>query len=76
MTEQQAYLWASNSDAADRFGRSVAISAGTVLAGAMAEDSNATGIDGDQGNNDASGAGAGYLLSRSGAVFRDRFEME
>jgi hypothetical protein len=73
---QQAYLKASNTDAGDRFGRSVAFSGATVTSGALAEDSNATGVDGDQGNNDASSAGAFYVFARTGAIFRDRFEVE
>ncbi|EHL21182.1 hypothetical protein KYG_19916, partial [Acidovorax sp. NO-1] len=34
--------------------------------GANGEDSNTTGINGDQSNNAASGAGAVYVFSRSG----------
>ena len=45
---QQAYLKASNTDAFDVFGRSVAVSGDTVVVGALNEESNATGINGDQ----------------------------
>ncbi|MEM1026284.1 MAG: integrin [Myxococcota bacterium] len=64
---QQAYLKASNPDAADRFGASVALSRdGDILAVVSAtEDSNATGVDGDQDNNLAEDSGAVYLFRRS-----------
>jgi len=63
---QQAYVKASNTDAGDRFGWSVALSGdGSTLAiGARWEDSNATGIDGDQADNSASFAGAVYVFVR------------
>ncbi len=60
---QQAYVKASNTDTDDRFGQAVALSAdgSTLAVGAYFEDSNTTGIGGDQFNNDASGSGAVYL---------------
>lgn len=60
---QQAYIKASNTEAGDEFGDMLAINAdGTTLAvSAVSEDSDATGIDGDQANNNASGSGAVYL---------------
>jgi hypothetical protein len=63
---QQAYLKASNTDAVDNFGYSVAVSGETVVVGAYGEDSNATGITGDQSNNSATNAGAAYVFVRSG----------
>jgi cysteine-rich repeat protein len=68
---QQAYLKASNTDAFDHFGDRVALSAdGSSLAvGAPGEASAATGIDGDQADNSASGAGAVYVFTRSGATW-------
>jgi hypothetical protein len=68
---QQAYIKASNTDAVDFFGRTLALAAeGTTLAvGAYGEDSNATGIGGDQSDNSASNAGAVYLFIRSGGVW-------
>jgi hypothetical protein len=59
---QQAYVKASNTGADDGFGYSVALSAdgNTLAVGATGEESNATGIGGDQTNNSAS-AGAVYL---------------
>ena len=66
---QQAYLKASNTGRGDIFGYSVAISGDTLVAGALNEDSNATGIDGNQRNNSASRAGAAYVFARSGTVW-------
>ncbi len=56
---QQAYLKASNTDPGDSFGVSVAISGDTVVVGADHEDSNATGINGDQTNNNATNGWSG-----------------
>ncbi|MEX2498054.1 MAG: Ig-like domain-containing protein [Wenzhouxiangellaceae bacterium] len=63
---QQAYLKASNTEEFDRFGESVAIAGGTVVVGANGEDSNATGVDGDQTDNSAGSAGAAYVFTRDG----------
>lgn len=66
---EQAYLKASNPDENDLFGSSVALSdSGDVLAvGAYLESSSATGINGDQTNNDLTYAGAAYVFTRSEA---------
>ena len=64
---QQAYIKASNTGAADEFGRSVSLSGdGSTLAVGASEDSNAIGINGDQTNNSAAGSGAAYVFTRSG----------
>ncbi len=63
--QQQAYLKASNTDAEDEFGSSVAISDDTIVVGAPFEDSNATGVDGDQSDNSAYDAGAAYVFVRN-----------
>ncbi len=60
---QQAYIKASNTEAEDAFGRSIALSGDTLAVGANHEDSAATGIDGDQGDNSAAESGAAYVLS-------------
>lgn len=60
---QQAYLKASNPGNGDGFGSSVAISGETIVVGAPAEDSNATGVDGPD-NNFAVGSGAAYVFTR------------
>ncbi len=60
---QQAYLKASNTNAGDLFGTSVAISGDTVVVGAYSEASNATGVNGNQGDNSALTAGAAYVFN-------------
>jgi len=68
---QQAYVKASGTGGVDYFGSSVKLSSDgdTLAVGALGEDSNATGIDGDQGDNSASGSGAVYVFIRSGATW-------
>ena len=66
---QQAYLKASNAEPGDSFGASVAVAGDTVAVGAYGEASNATGVNGDQGNNDAPNAGAAYVFARSGTTW-------
>ena len=67
---QQAYIKASNTDAgAENFGWSVALDGNTLAVGAAFEQSNSTGIGGDETNNDASGSGAVYLFTRSGSTW-------
>ena len=60
---QQAYLKASNTGAGDDFGSSVAVSGDTVVVGALGEDSNATGVNGNQADNSATSAGAAYTFA-------------
>lgn len=57
---QRAYLKPTNTGAGDNFGASLALSAEgyTLAIGADGEDSEATGIDGDQSNDSLLGAGA------------------
>jgi hypothetical protein len=73
---QQAYIKASNTGEAgtadafgegDQFGFSIALSAdgNTIAAGAITEDSGATGINGNQADNSASAAGAVYVFTRA-----------
>jgi hypothetical protein len=66
---QQAYLKASNTEAGDLFGYAVSLSADTLVVGAYAEDSNATGVNGDQAGNSASASGAAYVFTRSGTTW-------
>jgi hypothetical protein len=66
---QQAYLKASNTDASDLFGWSVAISSNTAVVGAFQEASNATGVNGNQSDNSAIRAGAAYVFVRNGATW-------
>lgn len=65
----EAYLKATNSDPGDQFGTSVSISGNTLVCGAPFEQSIATGVGGDQSNNDAAGPGAAYVFTRSGTTW-------
>src|SRR6266571_2654964 len=60
---QQSYLKASNTEGGDQFGFAVAISGDTVVIGAPNEASNATGVNGNQSDNSAPGAGAVYVFT-------------
>jgi hypothetical protein len=66
---QQAYLKASNAEAGDEFGLSVAISGDTLAVGAWAEDSSAAGGESD---NSATDAGAAYVFTRSGTTWNQQ----
>ena len=61
---QQAYVKASNTERGDEFGLAVALAAdgNTLAVEAFREASNATGINGDQGDNSAPISGAVYLF--------------
>jgi cysteine-rich repeat protein len=68
---QRAYIKASNTNGGDIFGSSVALSAdgSTLAVGAFLEASAATGVGGDQSDDSATGAGAVYVFTRSGATW-------
>ncbi len=77
---QQAYIKASNTGTAavgngfaegDQFGYSIALSSdgNTLAVGAIGEDSNATGINGNQADNSANQSGAEYVFTRSGTAW-------
>lgn len=66
---QQAYIKASNPDANDEFGTSIALSGDTLAVGAPFEDSAATGIGGNAADNSASSSGAAYIFARSGTTW-------
>lgn len=59
---QAAYIKASNTGTADSFGNAVAVDQGTVVVTALAESSDATGVGGDEANNNATNSGAGYVF--------------
>jgi len=68
---QLAYLKASNAEAEDWFGHSVAIShdGGAVLVGAPLEDGASSGVGGDLSSNTLTKAGAAYLFRRNGQSY-------
>src|SRR5688572_29931684 len=63
---QQAYLKASNTDERDFFGQAVAVAGNAIVVGAPSEQSNATGVNGNQADNSSIGAGAAYAFVREG----------
>ncbi len=68
---QEAYIKASNTGAHEWFGRALSLSAdGAHLAvGALSEKSKSKGINSDQTDDSAYGAGAVYMFSRSGTTW-------
>jgi hypothetical protein len=62
---QEAYLKASNTQTNDAFGTTVALSGNVLVVGAPYENSNATGVNGNQDDNSASDAGAAYVFVRT-----------
>jgi hypothetical protein len=66
---QQAYVKASNTGSGDNFGFAVAISGNTLVVGSPDEDSNATGVNGDEANNGATNSGAAYVFVRTGTTW-------
>jgi hypothetical protein len=66
---QQAYLKASNAEAGDYFGQSVAIAEDTIVVGAYGEDSAALGVNGNPSDNSAAYSGAAYIFTRSNGVW-------
>jgi len=68
---QQAYVKASNADAGDQFGWSVALShdGSTLAVGAQSEASGASGINANQADNAAADAGAAYVFVRRGTAW-------
>ncbi len=72
--EPAGYLKASNAQAGDLFGSSVALASGAALVGAWGEDSAAAGVDGDQASNATFNSGAAYaigLCPRATVVYRN-----
>ncbi len=68
---QEAYIKASNTNGGDGFGNKLSLSGnGQYLAvGAEGEDSNATGVNGNQNNNSFNDSGAVYIFKLSGNVW-------
>lgn len=59
---QEAYLKASNTDADDSFGWSLALAGDMLAVGAVDESSAATSVGGDQSDNSAEQSGAVYAF--------------
>jgi hypothetical protein len=66
---EQAYLKASNAEVSDRFGYAVAVSGETVVVTSRGESSDATGVNGDEANNNAQASGAAYVFVRDGTAW-------
>ena len=68
---QQAYIKASNPGNDDWFGSEIALSGdgNTLAVSATREDSAATGIGGNQADNNATDSGAVYVFARSGTTW-------
>ena len=67
--EQQAYLKASNTGRGDEFGATVAVFGDTVVISAIREDSSATTVNGNQGNDDLGDSGALYVFREQGGLW-------
>ena len=65
----QATLKASNAEMGDSFGTSVSIDGDTLIVGASGEDSDATGVDGDETNDGIDNAGAAYVFVRNNGAW-------
>ena len=59
-----SYLKASNADAGDFFGQSLAMSGNTAVVGAVLESSSAQGVNGDEDNNNRVESGAAYVFTK------------
>lgn len=62
---QEAYLEAPQGNAFDQFGTSIALWGDTLAVGAIGESSAATGLNGDQTDNNATSSGAAYVFRRA-----------
>ena len=68
---EQAYIKASNTQAGDRFGHSVALSGDTLAVGAYNEDSGTTGVN-TTPDESAFNSGAVYVYTRSGTDWSEQ----
>lgn len=70
---QQAYIKASNTEAGDRFGWSIAVAGDELVVGAWGDDSDGVGADPpNQTNAAAPNSGAAYLFGRANGVWEQR----
>ena len=65
---QEAYLKAST-PGADAFGRCLDISGDTIVVGSPSEDSDASGVNGDESNDNSPGSGAAWVFVRQGTTW-------
>lgn len=74
MWNQEAYIKASNTNGGDHFGHFIALSqnGNTLVVSAEAEDSNATGINGNQADNSSQSSGAVYIFDRVGTTWNQQ----
>ncbi len=72
--QQQAYLKASNAEAADGFGDAISLSADgdTLAISAVSEGSMTTSVNGDQADNSAAFSGAVYVFVQSGGLWQQQ----
>ncbi len=69
---QQAYMKASNADAADKFGSTISVSGDLVVVGAPYESSNVTGASATTSlDNSKAASGAAYVYSRTGTTWTE-----
>ncbi|KNZ31277.1 MAG: hypothetical protein AD742_18125 [Methylibium sp. NZG] len=70
----EAYVKASNTEANDGFGATLALSGdgATLVVGARQEDGGSVGINGDQSDNALTNAGAAYAFSLQAGVWSQR----
>ena len=66
---QQAYIKASNSEGADKFGTALDLDGDTLAVASPFEDSAAAGVDGDEADNTMLSAGAVYVFTRAAGVW-------
>lgn len=72
---QEAYIKAPNTDAADNFGYSIALSSrgDTLLVGAIGESGASTGVGPADADNERADSGALYGFTRTAGVWSDAF---
>ncbi len=61
---REVYAKAINPDAGDHFGWAVSVEGNTMVVGSPFEDSNATGVNGNSGNDSLTNSGAAYVFER------------
>jgi hypothetical protein len=70
--QQEAYIKASNTEASDQFGFTLALAGDTLAVGSYVEASAAQGVDGNQADNSAPLSGAVYAFRRTGTTWQQQ----